>query len=223
MKLKLGHILLIMLLFTASCSPSYFVKPLTKDQNAAGISLGGPLIKYSGATIPIPFLTATYGRGLRDDLTAFGGLNLTSLAYGTFHTEFGVVKGFLKPEGLRPGLSVTPAATFAMDFYQFHPKLWPRLEVNAYWNYRQKGNYFYFGANNWFELAGKRAFDVKQPNNWLLTLQAGHVFENPKMNYIIELKYNAINANNQNLVVDYAGRIGNTGALGVYFGVVKKF
>lgn len=206
-----------------SCSPSFFVKPLEKGQNAAEVSLGGPLIKYGGATIPIPFVTATYGRGISDNLTAFGGLNLTSLAYGTFHTEFGVVRSFLKPQGIRPGLSVTPAATFAMDFYQFHPKLWPRVEVNAYWNYRQKGNYFYLGANNWFELAGRRAFDVKQPYNWLLTIQAGHVFENPKMNYLIELKYNAINANNQKLVVDYAGRMGNTGALGVYFGVVKKF
>lgn len=48
------------------------VKPLEKDQWAAGASLGGPLIGFNDLTIPVPFttLSGAYGVDTNTSLTA---------------------------------------------------------------------------------------------------------------------------------------------------------
>jgi hypothetical protein len=46
-----------------SCAPSRFVKPLDKGQQAVNLSLGVPLIEFSGLAISTPLITATYGKG----------------------------------------------------------------------------------------------------------------------------------------------------------------
>ena len=61
-----------------SCSPSRFVKPLAKREHAASLSLGGPLFKYGTTTIPMPFLTGTYGYGIDSSVTGFLSLNITT-------------------------------------------------------------------------------------------------------------------------------------------------
>jgi hypothetical protein len=65
-------VLFFHILIFYSCAPTRFVKPLDKKQQAVNLSLGGPLIGYSGLTIPMPFLTATYGYGIDSTLTGFG-------------------------------------------------------------------------------------------------------------------------------------------------------
>ena len=57
-----------------SCAPSRFVQPLEKDEKAITASLGGPLTQIPGvATIPIPHTNITYGQGITDKITVFGG------------------------------------------------------------------------------------------------------------------------------------------------------
>lgn len=206
----------------SSCSPTRYVKPLDKNQHAATVSLGGPLIKYGTATIPVPFLTANYGYGIDSTLTGFASLNITSALFGNFQTELGVTKQILKQKNYFPAISITPVINIIYrnkDAYKFYPQ----LAVNAFWEYGKRKNFFYIGLDNWFELSQKRAFDVTQPNNWILMPTAGHSFTGKKWNFNIEAKVIAPNLSNEKLVVNYVTPLKTYGAFGIYFGYTRKF
>ena len=55
------YILFFFILLIEACAPERYVKPLAAKQQATGLALGGPLIKFGENTIPMPFLTANYG------------------------------------------------------------------------------------------------------------------------------------------------------------------
>ncbi len=213
---------LFIILAICSCAPTRFVKPLDKGQKAVNLSLGGPLIDYSDLTIPMPFLTATYGYGINNTLTGFGSLNITSALYGNLQLELGATKRLLKQNGSIPAISVNPVANIIYrnkDAFKFYPQ----LDVNAYWDYNKGRNFFYVGLSNWFELESKRAFDEDQTHHWLLSPLIGETFVRRKWNYNIEAKVIAPNFSSAKGTVDYKTPFGNHGALGIYFGVTRKF
>ena len=204
------------------CSPSKFVKPLEYKQQAASVSFGGPLIGFSNLTIPVPFLNATYAYGLDTSLTGFASVNVTSALYGNFQTELGITKQVLKQKQFVPGISLSPVVNIIYrntDAY----KIYPQLSINTFWEYGKKGNYFYTGFDNWFELSSKRQYNVNQPNRWIFVPQFGHTFDRAKWSFNIETKIIAPNLTNQKLVVDYKTPFGTHGAFGVYIGYTRKF
>lgn len=211
-----------MLCFVAACGPTRFVKPLEKNQQAVNLSLGGALIKKGNATIPIPFLTATYGYGLDSAITTFGSLNITSALFGNFQTELGATFQLIKQHHYFPALSATPVVNFIYrntDAY----KLYPQADINAYWNYNSAANYFYIGICNWFELARKQPDDLSQTHRWIFTPLIGHSFNAAKWNFIVELKVIAPNVSNEKNVVEYQTPFKTHGALGIYTGYTYKF
>ena len=212
--------LLITLLI--SCSPTRFVKPLDKNQHAATISFGGPLIKFGSATIPMPFLTANYGYGIDSTLTGFASLNITSALYGNFQIELGATKQLLQQKKYIPAISITPVANIIYRNSDAW-KLYPQLAINAFWEYGKRKNYVYIGIDNWFELSQKRAFDVSQTNHWIGMPSLGHNFTGKKWNFTIETKVIAPNLSNEKLVVDYQTPFKNHGAFAVYIGYTRKF
>jgi hypothetical protein len=135
--------LLIMAIF--SCAPTRFVKPLAKKQKAINVSVGGALISYGDLTIPMPFVTATYGYGIDSTLTGFGSLNITSLVYGNAQVELGVTKQILQQKGAWPGISINPVANIIYR-NKDASKFYPELDINAFWDYNQKRNFFYIGV-----------------------------------------------------------------------------
>jgi len=212
----------ILVLLSVSCSPVRFVKPLNKNQHAANLSLGGPLIKYGKSTIPIPFLTANYGYGIDSTLTAFSSLNITSALYGNFQLELGATKQIMHQHQFLPAISVTPQLNIIYRDKKTY-KFYPQLDANLFWEYGKRKNYFYVGISNWFELAQKRTLDEKQNNHWYFMPLAGHCFAGKKWNLTIEAKVIAPNLSNQNIVVEYQTPFKNKGAFGIYIGYTRKF
>jgi hypothetical protein len=199
--------ILICLLF--SCAPARFVKPLNKKQHAANISLGGPLIKYGTATIPIPFLTANYGYGFDSTTTCFASINITSALYGNFQVELGATKQLLQQKKYFPALSVSPMINVVYK-NKDAKKLYPQLTINAFWEYGKRKNFFYLGADNWFELSAIRQYEIKQKNHWIFMPMVGHSFARKKWNFNIEAKIIAPNISNEKLVVDYVTPVSYT-------------
>jgi hypothetical protein len=74
--------IILLAYFFQNCAPSRFVKPLAKKQQAASFSFGGPIIKFAGAPIPIPFTTLAYGYGLTNKITGFGNNNYYQISSG---------------------------------------------------------------------------------------------------------------------------------------------
>lgn len=219
----------IFIVFFSSCAPVRVVQTLPKGKTYVSAGLGGPLIAYSNTTIPIPLTSVSAAYGIRDGLTGFAGLHTTALAFGILQTDLGITSRLVQPNKYIPGISVSPIANLMLDRWQGYFKFYPEMDVNAYWNYgknltgsEQGRNCLYIGMFNWFELARKRAFDIDQQHHWLPGFSLGNIFGRLKMSYTIEMKYIAPDISNKDIVVDYKS-FGNTGAIGVYFGITRKF
>ncbi len=210
-------IMCIAWLFT-SCAPSRYIKPLERKQTVVTATLGGPLILYAHTTIPVPMTTMAVGHGFTDNLTGFAGLHTTSLLFGVFQTDIGVVKQLSAQHGWLPGITVSPVANLMIDKWAGIFSFYPQLDLNAYWNYPKRPHYVYFGLSNWFDMA-TRSTEDPQTSHWLPMLQLGNTMVTKKWMYTLEVKY-APRINNP-VVVEYQG-IGQATALGVYIGVTKK-
>jgi hypothetical protein len=213
-------ILIYSLLF--ACAPSRFVKPLDKGQQAVNLSLGGPLIEFGGLVIPTPFITATYGKGFDSTLTGFASVNLTSAFYGNAQVEVGAVKQLLRQKGAAPGISITPVINYIYRNKDAQ-KLYPQLDLNAYWDFNRNRNFLYVGLSNWFELSSLRTLDQKQERRWLLSPVLGQTFVRSRHNITIEAKIIAPHIQYESSIVDYKSPLGKNGAFGLYFSYTKKF
>ncbi len=222
MKNKLYYIIFSIALF--SCTPTRVIKPLAKGEKSIQAHLGGPLIGFGNATIPIPFTSFCYAQGVNNKITAFGSLHTTSTFFGVIQTDLGACANLykFKHDKFDINLSASPALQMAFDKWEKKFKAWPQLDFNFYASKKDKPSFVYIGMMNWFELAKYKAHDIKQTNHWIFAPQLGYNYSHKKMNYALEMKYLAPNKNNQPNVVDYRG-FNHKGAIGVYLSFTYKF
>jgi hypothetical protein len=147
--------------------------------------------------------------------------------FGVLQTEIGVVRELYSPDSISritPGISIAPAANIAFDIWENNFRLWPQIDLNAYWMLgKKRQHYFYTGLSNWFEFKQVKAHGEIQRNQWIFNPQAGIVLSKIKWNHQIEIKYLAPEIRNDNTVVGYNNPLGNKGAMGVYYSVSRKF
>lgn len=205
-----------------ACATTRVVKPLAKGETEVGISAGGPLVGFEGTVIPVPMSSIYMARGITDSLSLFAGLNGTSLAFGVVQLDLGVTYELFAQKAFRPGISVSPVTNFMIDTWEGNFRFYPQVDANAYWNYRKEKGLLYLGMSNWFELQRKALYDLDQENHWIPNIHIGTRFQRPKLEWIIEARYLALNYPNGLSVVDYKG-IGSKGAFGLYLGINKKF
>lgn len=222
MKKIIGGVLLA-LLALGSCAPTRFVEPLEEKQHAVGFTFGGPLIEFGG-TIPVPLSGIQYGYGIKKNLTAFGALHTTSAVFGNLQLDAGVTYQFLEQKGAIPNLSVTPALNFITNFQTGTTRLWPQVDVNAFWHFSQKKHFVYAGLGNWFVLSGKRAHNEPSLRRWVMNPQIGATFKlGESWMLTAETKFLAPLTNKSMEFVPYQSVFGNYGATGAYIGITKTF
>ena len=208
--------------FIWSCAPTRFVKPLDKGEQAVNLSLGGAVIGYSSFAIPMPFLTATYGYGIDSSLTGFASLNITSAIYGNLQTELGITKRLWKQHAGLPAVSINPVVNF-MYRNKNAVKLYPQLDLNAYWELNRGRSFLYTGISNWFELFSTRALNTQQEDHWFLSPFIGETLVRKHWNYNLEAKFLAPYISSEKGIIDYKTFYGKHGAFGIYIGVTRKF
>lgn len=214
--------IIFFLSFLCFCSPTQLVKPLQKGQQATNLTFGGPLIKFAGAPIPIPFTTLGYHYGVSNKFTAFASLHTTSLIFGNFQSTLGGVFSLFEKEN-RFGITASPAIQMAYNIRNKTGfKLWPSLDLNVYYHLLQKPSFVYLGANSWFELSSIRAHNEPQPRHVIPNIHMGYMLVKTKWQHQFELKYLGLGIPNLPGVVDYIG-ISHKGALGVYYSLIRKF
>ena len=201
------------------------MKPLDRGQQQVSANLGGPLIGFGELTIPIPLTSISYARGLSDSLTIHGGLQTTSLLYKTIQLDAGVSYGILKPKGYIPGLSISGSLNFLADMREGNPSLYPQIDANLYWDYG-KSHFMYVGSTNWIELRGIKAHERPQEKRLLTGIQFGNTWTTAKWGFTAESKWLAPSRSSLYSVVNYKSyNFGGEpkGAVGVYFGVARRF
>lgn len=207
------------LLIIQSCAPSRFVEPLEKNEVTIGGTFGGPLIGF-GAPIPMPLTSLEVGYGLDTNLTIFTGLHTSAAIFGNLQLDIGGTYKFMDQKKYRPSLSVSPSVNFVYDFNDKAGKIWPILDLNAYWNYGNRTNYFYVGVNNYFELSPTTANDQPQPHNWLFNPQIGHIVKGKDQQWELttEIKFLGPNLDNSYAFIPYESILGKRGATGFFIG-----
>ena len=210
------------ILFGFSCSPVTMVKPLEKDQWAAGTSLGGPLIGFGDMTIPVPFTTLSGAYGLDSNSTVTAKIYPTAALFGVAQMDVGFLHRWRDSDKWIPGISTLPQAMFMIDGWEGRSSFYPSLDVNAWWTTNLRGDFFYIGATNWFELRTKGALNREQQQHWIPALNAGYTLNKKKWNTAFEFKYLAPANSNKNLVVDYKSP-GQTGATALFISFTRKF
>lgn len=219
--LKLSAIIALLVIFQ-SCAPSRVVRPLEKGERQVSANLGGPLFDFAGTTIPLPLTAISYAQGVTDNVTVFGGIHTTAMLYGVIQTDIGACINLYHSDSSQFGLSVNPVVNMAYDKWEGNFKLWPEIDINAYWEFKPKKSFTYVGVSNWFELASERAHGETQENRWLINPHLGYTYVRNKWNYNFETKWLVPNVDTKPNVVDYKG-IGGKGGVGIYFTFTRKF
>lgn len=216
-KLLLGVVLLSSIM---GCAHSRFVEPLEKKQLAVGLGFGGPSIDFGGAPIPIPMSNIEVGYGIDTNLTVHGGWHVTSAFFGNFQMDAGVSWKVMNQQRFKPNLTISPALNFIMSTSSKAARVWPILDVNAYWNYGKRKNYFYAGINNYFEVRNEMVHEEPIDQHWLFSPQIGHVVKgkNVPWRFSAEIKFIAPYLNNVNAFVPYKSLFGDWGSTGIYLG-----
>lgn len=214
---------LVLLIVISSCSATRIVKPLNKNEVAVGFDLGGPIIDFAGTKIPVPFTSLSGAYGIDSVMTVWGGLHLTSMAFGNFQTDIGLLRDIIPAKGRMPGLSLAPVANLLVNFDNGDFRIYPQLDVNLHWQYSLKKRHFmYLSLSNWIDPWFRKAHNEPNNNFYALNIALGHTFVTNKMRYSLEFRWLAPHASSRNLVVSYNG-IGGQGSLAFYFGLMRKF
>ena len=213
---------MLLLACLCACAPSRYVRPLAPGEVAVSGSYGGPLFKNFGIPIPAPMITVGAGYGWKENTTLYGDLHVTSAMFGVIQADLGAAHGFLRPQGMRPGLSGSAAVNVAGDVWEGGFKVWPQLDANAYWEYGQKKHYGYVGLSTWWELGALAAEPDDQARLILPGLQLGNVFAGRSWDKTIEVKWNNFARNSRDATVDWSS-IGQLGAVGIHIGLTKRF
>ncbi|GIV27947.1 MAG: hypothetical protein KatS3mg027_1761 [Bacteroidia bacterium] len=215
-------LLSFLLIFIISCAPSRFVKPLQKNEQTLSLSFGGPLINFNKIPMPIPLSTLCYAYGITNQTTSFGSIHTTSLLFGNFQTDLGIVQSLRKNDSIW-GISISPAFQIIYNFRNKTGfKIWPSLEANVYYKLPNSTNYLYLGNSNWMEFSKYKAHGEKQNTLVLPDIHLGWLTNSKKWNHQIEIKYIAPGINNLPNVVPYIG-INHKGTLGIYYNITFKF
>lgn len=219
MKIFYSALAASLLLF--SCAPVRLVKPLEKGEKAIGANLGGPLINFAGAPIPLPYTSAFMAKGITEKTSVFGGVHLTALAFGVAQIELGACRQIWGNPAKNIGFSVSPALHVAVDKWEWNTRFWPQLDAQFYKTF-QNQSYFYAGIGNWFEPTRVRPHNEVQEQFWFMYPQLGYRWGKKQWNYGLETKWVGPNIKNQPNVADYIG-VNHHGAVGIYFSIMRRF
>ncbi len=205
-----------------SCAPTRFVKPLEKDQKSVGFNFGGPLIKFGGLKIPIPYTSIYAGYGWKEKSTLHGGFHLTALAYKTLQFDFGITQSLFNQKGKIPGISANGTINLMTSLRDGATRVYPQLEANAFWEYSENKWMTYIGTSNWIDL-NKNARKSPENHQYILpTFHIGQSYRWKRMDLSLEYKYLVPGNENQNSIVDFVV-VTNKGANGIYLSLKKTF
>jgi len=198
--------LLLSLLLLSGCGAQMRNMPVGAGHVQYSASLGGPLVKFSGNVVPIPYGMAGATYGITDRLEA--------------HADLHVLAAMYKFLGLTPGLTYFPRAalgpwvpSLTADMLVFSDlsasRAYPEIVLTVA---RPLGT-------RWVPFAGfHNTFQVTHSPSYIPSLFAGTSYRAGRLNFYGELQWLALNRDNHFTPVDYYG-ISRHGALSPQFGI----
>ncbi len=222
MKIPKLCIATICIICSVSCAPVRTIIPIEKEASQITASLGGPLIEFSGAMIPIPLTSVNYSRGISEKITLNTAIHTTSLLFGVFQIEGSATTFIWSSENMNMGITTSPGFYYMSELKKQTTRLYPMLDLNFYFRQKNKPNFMYASVQQMLELSRYKAFEQQPDSRYIPSVAAGYTISREKMNYTFELKYMSFLQSNENIVVDYISPI-KKGTLGIQIGFTRKF
>jgi hypothetical protein len=210
----------IMCALLSGCSTVRFVRPIDKGSSAVAVSLGGPITRVAGRYLPLPMLSAGYGYGITDYLSAEAGVHVTSALFGVAHVDAGVNWTPLRARGAVPGVVVTPGLVLLSNFKPHDSRAYPTVTPTLYWEVGR--HLMYTGAENWFERHSIRSDGNVQPYHWLFIPYIGYGISHGRWQFQSEARVYMPNLKNTDGATTNLG-FGEYGVFGVFLGVSRTF
>jgi hypothetical protein len=157
---------LVLLLGAPGCATFSGARPLEPGETELGVSVGGPILQFGGAAIPVPNLNLQGRHGLARPLDrpldiAYG-LNLTALPFGILQGHVGVNWLLIHQRKAAPALAVTYNQFFATNAPGLpskpkgEPAGWAanQIELNVSWLIKEQ--LIYAGLAQYFDFGNPR-------------------------------------------------------------------
>jgi hypothetical protein len=193
------------------CGHATSVRPTPKDVIQAEASVGGPLVRLSGLTVPVPLSTAGVRYGLGDSYDVAAHLHLTSLSFGVAGLDIGSTWMPVPQNGALPALSLS-SRLYGFSNVRNGPRAYLELTGSASY---LAGEHFltYLSATGLVQFAG---------GSPLLSVSAGEELRFGRFGAQLELRWYEPNIATGYQVVDWVS-LGGQGGLGVVLGFNYRF
>ena len=204
------------------CAAHTNLHPVGKGNKTAHFSIGGPIVKAFGTSIPVPYATVGLDKGLTRTMDINSHLHLLSLVYQVAGLDIGATwfpvlnDGLVPTLGFQPGLLVYSSLKSDVES-RF--RIYPTFSGSAAW--RVGSGLVYSG------------FDMVAPfSDMDYDENASNIIFSPFLGYkwklgtryflYTELKWNGANIESHQLAPDYLP-ISNYGAVSTLFSIERSF
>ena len=203
-------------IFWIGCGSTQPVRVLEEGKTKAVFSLGGPIIQFGSAPIPVPYLTIGAMHGYSHDLTLTANAHLLSAALGDIGFDAGAALRLLKQDG------AIPEVTAKAQMYLFDniargpnaPRLFPMISLNGSYLIGES-SLFYAGIDNLFQLS--------KPAYILSPFIGTEFYISRRISGQIETKWMAANINTSHGILEGYAAIGGLGSIGFFLGLTYSF
>lgn len=128
---------LLSLLLLTGCGTLSTARPLERGQHEVGATVGGGVLDFGGAPLPLPNVVVEGRSGVASladrPLDLNYGLNLTALPFGILQTHLGAGWLVAKPDGAIPALSWTNRFWMAANLFGAPTREVPRVDAWGAW------------------------------------------------------------------------------------------
>ena len=208
-------------LLLAGCSTLHAARPLDAGEHAVGVTVGGAMLDFGGAPVPLPNAVVEGIVGLPAladrPLDARAGLNVTGLPFGLVQGHLGAAWQLTEGGGWRPGLALSNRLFMAINLPGTPNRPEPQvqawaadqLEVLASW---PAGDHLVYGGV-------AQVFDIGAPGLLVCPAVGGEIHTGRGWSLRPELRWYGINRAPEATAFRWAT---GTGALGVSVGVARE-
>jgi hypothetical protein len=160
--MSMERLITVGLLAFTGCGTMNSARPLSPGEHALGVTLGGPMVEFSGAYIPLPNLIVEGRSGLNPlagrPLDLNYGLNLTGMAFGVVGLHGGASWQLVEQDGFVPAVTLSDRLWLYNNYLDLRKdasqrRLWAVDQIEFTGSYAVGRSLVYFGLAEYLDFA----------------------------------------------------------------------
>jgi hypothetical protein len=202
--------LLCVAFLISSCGVTQPVRVVDQGTTQAAVSLGGPLIPFSGITVPTPYLNLGLIHGYKENLTLTGNIHATMAVFKNAAFDIGAATRLMRENAGWPELTAKSQLYVFSDLERFDAtRVFPMVTINAS---------YLMGHSTLLYAGVDQLIQFNKPQYFVAPFAGTQLCISDQSALLIEFKWMAANVNSAHGIFRGTGSIGDHGDIGVFFG-----